>query len=690
MSYTGTTTSGQLGTGGDNQVGADSGSATNLEPGKNLTVTGGEGIDTTIASSSGNLTVTVTAEEATDANKGVASFASADFSVSSGAVSLVDLTVSHLAAATLVTEGEGIGSNDNDTTLPTSAAVKDYVDAAVTAEDLDVTTDSGTIAIDLDSETLTVSGGEGIDTSATGNAITIAAEEATDSNKGVASFASADFSVSSGAVSLVDLTTSHLAAATLVTESEGIGSNDNDTTLPTSAAVKDYVDTKVTGEDLDVTTDSGTIDIDLDSETLTFSGGEGIDTSATGTTVTIAAEEATDSNKGVASFAAADFSVSSGAVSLVDLTTSHIAAGTLVIESEGIGSNDNDTTIPTSAAVKDYVDNNAGSGTITALNNQTANRLVTIGATTTELDGEANLTFDGSTLTCTADIAVTSSTSDKPELTLKNTNADANPATLHFTKDSGSPADDDELGEIVFNGDDDGGNATMFGKIVGVSADVTHGTEDGSIVFKIRSGGGVKQICSVDATALRVGEGEEEDTMVVFDGHAADFRIGLDDGTDKLEIGAGSAHGTTAALIIDSSGDVTKIGTDTPSDAQVLTWDNSNSKVVWSDAAGGGDTTELHVQTDSSSSSGSAASVDADAGVVMCVTASGARYVQLPAVATDRRIFIKDKSGNAATNNITIKTNSSEEIDGSSADLVLSTNWASVQIVSDGTKWYII
>ena len=84
------------------------------------------------------------------------------------------------------------------------------------------------------------------------------------------------------------------------------------------------------------------------------------------------------------------------------------------------------------------------------------------------------------------------------------------------------------------------------------------------------------------------------------------------------------------------------------------------------------------------------ATVDADAGVVMCVSASGARYVQLPAVATDRRLFIKDKSGNAATNNITVKTNGSEEIDGSSSDLVLSTDWASVQIVSDGTKWYII
>ncbi len=41
--------------------------------------------------------------------------------------------------------------------------------------------------------------------------------------------------------------------------------------------------------------------------------------------------------------------------------------------------------------------NLTNAGTITALNNQAANRLVTIGSTTTELDGEANLTYDGTT-----------------------------------------------------------------------------------------------------------------------------------------------------------------------------------------------------------------------------------------------------------------------------------------------------
>jgi len=65
-------------------------------------------------------------------------------------------------------------SSDSDTALATQQSIKAYVDAQVTAQDLDVTTDSGTIAIDLDSETLTVSGGTGLNTSATGNTVTIA------------------------------------------------------------------------------------------------------------------------------------------------------------------------------------------------------------------------------------------------------------------------------------------------------------------------------------------------------------------------------------------------------------------------------------------------------------------------------------------------------------------------------------
>ena len=51
-------------------------------------------------------------------------------------------------------------------------------------------------------------------------------------------------------------------------------------------------------------------------------------------------------------------------------------------------------------------DLSSNTGTITALNNKLANRITTIGATTTELDGEANLTFDGSQMTVIGKLSV--------------------------------------------------------------------------------------------------------------------------------------------------------------------------------------------------------------------------------------------------------------------------------------------
>jgi len=48
-----------------------------------------------------------------------------------------------------------------------------------------------------------------------------------------------------------------------------------------------YIATQITAEDLDVTSDSGTIDIDLNSETLTIAGGTGLGSTASGTTVTL-------------------------------------------------------------------------------------------------------------------------------------------------------------------------------------------------------------------------------------------------------------------------------------------------------------------------------------------------------------------------------------------------------------------
>lgn len=72
-----------------------------------------------------------------------------------------------------VDEADGIENNDNDTSLPTSAAVKNYVDGQITAEDLDFSGNTGTGDVDLDSEVFSITGSNGITTTALDNTLDI-------------------------------------------------------------------------------------------------------------------------------------------------------------------------------------------------------------------------------------------------------------------------------------------------------------------------------------------------------------------------------------------------------------------------------------------------------------------------------------------------------------------------------------
>ena len=102
---------------GELLIGGTSGPAVaTLTAGSNITITNADGA-ITIAAAGGDVTASSTT---TFTNKTI------DADGTGNSISNID--IGNMTSAVVVTESDGIASNDNDTTLPTSAAVKDFVD----------------------------------------------------------------------------------------------------------------------------------------------------------------------------------------------------------------------------------------------------------------------------------------------------------------------------------------------------------------------------------------------------------------------------------------------------------------------------------------------------------------------------------------------------------------------------------
>ena len=311
---------------------SDGSNTQTIQDGNTLTVSAGEGIDAVV---SGTDTVTISGEDASTSNKGVASFSSDNFSVSSGAVTIKNGGVANaeLVNSSITINGSAISLGGSVTTPNTQLSdeqVQDIVGAMVTGN-----TESGiTVAYQDGDGTLDFTVGT-LNQDTTGNAATVTVSDSSantnfpvvfhnESNGLLDDTGALRYNPSTGTLLVPNLqvagTTTTVDTVTMEAANaiifEGATADANETTLtitdPTAdrtitlpnasgtvALTSDITGTNSgtnTGDQLvfkSVASDSGTAVADTTTDTLTIAGGTNVTTSVSGDTVTITA---TDTN----------------------------------------------------------------------------------------------------------------------------------------------------------------------------------------------------------------------------------------------------------------------------------------------------------------------------------------------------------------------------------------------------------
>jgi len=186
-------------------IGAAAGDITGVDitGGTNLTVASETG------TTSGNYSCTLNVDDAFLVNNG--SDTTTGTITAGGFTTTGTWTFDTSAGGTAGITNINVGSTftDDDVTIMSAGAIKEKIEAygySTTTGDITgvtlTTDDSEVISDTAGSADFTIAGGEGIDTTSADTTVTITAELASDSNKGVASFESDEFTVSSGVVNL--------------------------------------------------------------------------------------------------------------------------------------------------------------------------------------------------------------------------------------------------------------------------------------------------------------------------------------------------------------------------------------------------------------------------------------------------------------------------------------------------------